>query len=116
MQPALYPFLLNSGLIFNFQTKKSTHTTAEFDGFSSRRQKGTCAGLMVLNEDGNKTSYYPIACERSAGSTATASAEWLRSKLEYMATISAEGTSTEELLESAKELTEKVKFFITDDG
>ena len=107
---------MNSGLIFNFQTKKSTHATAEFDGFSSRRQKGTCAGLMVLNEEGNKTSYFPIACERSAGSTAAATAEWLKTKLQYMATISAEGTSTEELLTSAKELTEKVQFFITDDG
>ena len=107
---------MNSGIIHNFQTKKSTHATGEFDGFSSRRQKGTCGGLMVLNEDGDKTSYFPFACESSSGSTVEASAKWLKSKFLYMSTISAEGTSTEQLLASAKELTEKVQFFVTDDG
>lgn len=71
---------------------------------------------MVLNQDRTQSNYYPIACDRSSGSDATSTANWIKSKLEYLSTISADGATTEDILRSTRELTTKLKFWITDDG
>jgi len=84
------------------------------DGFSSHRDKGTVAGLMVAK--GSRVSYLPFACETSSGSAANDISQFIKTKLTYMACITAKSTSPDDMMASLKAIAEKIRFWVTDDG
>ena len=45
--------------------------------------------MSMIVKTGDRATYLPVGCDRSAGSDATATADYVKSKLKYLAYLSA---------------------------
>ena len=61
--------------------------TGEVDGFSTHRQKGEVFGCMV--KKGDSVTYLPVGCDKSTGSTAEETAEYLKTTIRIIASLTA---------------------------